>query len=316
MGDTDQSASNPIEAEGNEQPEPSGAEADTSAPLLKKEDDSADSGKGTTFNHTGIVYDPDDGLDFESSMAKAMVPMVFIFLGLGWVAFTLMDDMDALDGLYMTFITITTVGYGDFSPQQDGTKIFFIFWIFFGLSVVATGLAMMVDHLVSMVGWSSSRRFLIEIVLFFMFVGGGALWVCMIEEFSFIDGLYWAVCTLTTVGYGDQTLKHQSTRMFVCAYALFGTALTVTSLATMACLWVEYDHDKKVQEMIDHGLTLKMLNVIDVEKSGSIDKFEFLRYMLWKLDKVDGDTMDMIIDIFNELDIDGGGTLGPEDMKT
>ena len=41
-----------------------------------------------------------------------MLPIVLVFLGIGWIGFTLMDEMRALDGLYMTFVTITTVlGY-------------------------------------------------------------------------------------------------------------------------------------------------------------------------------------------------------------
>ena len=47
--------------------------------------------------------------------------------------------------VHLPLLTLLQVGYGDFSPQNDGTKIFFIFWIFFGLSVAATGLAMLVD---------------------------------------------------------------------------------------------------------------------------------------------------------------------------
>merc|ERR1711865_860076 len=49
---------------------------------------------------------------------------------------------------------------------------------------------------------------------------------------------------------------------------------------------------------------------------GFIDKFEFLRYMLIKLDKVDGETFDKMIAIFDKLDADGGGTLGEEDFLT
>jgi len=298
-------------------------------PLIKKDPASKALTKGQA-----VVYGEDDGLDFESNMSKLMLPIVLVFLGIGWIGFTLMDEMRALDGLYMTFVTITTVGYGDLSPDGDGTKIFFIFWIFFGLSIVATGLALIVEfstkleleeteevglyrrtmNAIDAVIGKTWRKLAMEFTVLVLFIAVGTAWVCTVEQFSFIDGLYWSVQTLTTVGYGDLDLDHDSTKVFVIVYAVFGTALTVTSLAGMACLWVEHDQAEKVQQMIDHGLTLKMINVIDIQKSGFIDKFEFLRYMLIKLDKVDGETVDKIIAIFDKLDADGGGTLGEEDF--
>jgi len=339
MGDTQDSDPNPVTAEQPDETSATNSKADASEPaqsaaespseplISKKAQDDVDE-----LETSPIVYDPDDGLDFESNMGKMMIPMMIAFLASGWVGFTLMDDMDALDGLYMTFVTITTVGYGDFSPQNDGTKIFFIFWIFFGLSVVATGLAMLVDTSTQAVDTSNAgiyrktinaidtkigktlRKLMFEILLLLLFIAGGAIWVCTVEGFPFVTGIYWAVQTLTTVGYGDLDISKDESKVFVIVYAVFGTALTVTSLAAMACLWVEYDQARKVQTMIEHGLTMKMINVIDIQKTGHIDKYEFLRYMLWKLDKVDGETMDKISNIFDALDVDGGGTLGPEDF--
>lgn len=106
--------------------------------------------------------------------------------------------------------------------------------------------------------------------------------VCTVEDFPFVTGVYWAVQTLTTVGYGDLDINKDESKVFVIVYAVFGapaayvlraltglagTALTVTSLAAMACLWVEHDQARKVQKMIEHGLTMKMINVIDIQKT-------------------------------------------------
>lgn len=37
-----------------------------------------------------------------------------------------------IDALYMSIITISTVGYGDFSPQGTGMKVFTIIYILVG----------------------------------------------------------------------------------------------------------------------------------------------------------------------------------------
>ena len=42
-----------------------------------------------------------------------------------------------VDALYFCVITLTTVGYGDFSPQTDIGKIFTVFYILLGLGLLA-----------------------------------------------------------------------------------------------------------------------------------------------------------------------------------
>jgi voltage-gated potassium channel Kch len=41
-----------------------------------------------------------------------------------------------IDAVYFSVITLTTVGYGDFSPQTDAGKIFTIFYILNGIGII------------------------------------------------------------------------------------------------------------------------------------------------------------------------------------
>jgi voltage-gated potassium channel len=41
-----------------------------------------------------------------------------------------------LDSLYFSVITLTTVGYGDFSPSTRAGNIFTMFYIFIGIGIV------------------------------------------------------------------------------------------------------------------------------------------------------------------------------------
>ena len=53
-----------------------------------------------------------------------------------------------LDALYFSAYTMTTVGYGDFTPKTDVGKIFTIFYVFAGVSIALYGLSLLVSHLV------------------------------------------------------------------------------------------------------------------------------------------------------------------------
>ena len=44
---------------------------------------------------------------------------------------------NCVDAYYFTVITLTTIGYGDFSPTTPLTKIFTTFYVFIGLGIIA-----------------------------------------------------------------------------------------------------------------------------------------------------------------------------------
>lgn len=57
-----------------------------------------------------------------------------------------LEGWDYIDALYFSVITLTTVGYGDFSPQTMGGKLFTIFYIFIGLGMILSFLHTVFDH--------------------------------------------------------------------------------------------------------------------------------------------------------------------------
>ena len=60
----------------------------------------------------------------------------FIILVIGTVVFHYLEDWSWLDSLYFSVITLTTIGYGDFSPQTDGGKVFALIYIVLGVGVI------------------------------------------------------------------------------------------------------------------------------------------------------------------------------------
>jgi voltage-gated potassium channel len=65
-----------------------------------------------------------------------VVVLIILLVVIGTIGFRFLEGWSPLESLYATIITITTVGYGDFTPQTSAGRVF---TIFFG--VVAVGVA-------------------------------------------------------------------------------------------------------------------------------------------------------------------------------
>jgi voltage-gated potassium channel len=64
----------------------------------------------------------------------------------GTVFYHFVENLRWIDGLYFSVVTLTTIGYGDFTPQTDIGKIFTIVYIFYGLGVIFAFMNMFFQH--------------------------------------------------------------------------------------------------------------------------------------------------------------------------
>lgn len=59
-----------------------------------------------------------------------------VVLSIGTVVYHYLEDWSWIDSLYFSVITLTTIGYGDISPQTDSGKLFTILYILVGLGII------------------------------------------------------------------------------------------------------------------------------------------------------------------------------------
>ena len=79
---------------------------------------------------------------------KILLILLFLLVILvtGMCGYMLLLHVSAVDALYMTVITVSTVGYGEVGVMTDAAKLFSIFIIFAGLSAVGYGVSSLVSY--------------------------------------------------------------------------------------------------------------------------------------------------------------------------
>jgi voltage-gated potassium channel Kch len=70
-------------------------------------------------------------------------------------------------------------------------------------------------------------------------IGIGAVVFHTLEGWNWLDSIYFAVETVTTVGYGDFVPKHELTRLFLIFYMLAGVATVLFALTNVARYYLE-----------------------------------------------------------------------------
>ena len=128
-------------------------------------------------------------------ITKALLLILLVFT-IGTIGFHfLLDGLTFIDSLYLTVVTLATVGYGDFSPHTNMPsggnpyiiKFFAIFIILFGMSALLYGIGVMTEYIVSGEILRERRRKRIQTLIsalggHYIICGGGETSVYMMQE--------------------------------------------------------------------------------------------------------------------------------------
>lgn len=71
---------------------------------------------------------------------------VGLILIVGTLVYHQLEGWSYLDAFYFSFITLTTIGFGDFAPQTDEGKIFTIVYITIGVGIILTFINTLYHH--------------------------------------------------------------------------------------------------------------------------------------------------------------------------
>lgn len=72
----------------------------------------------------------------EKRKIKFILYAFSLLLIIGTVGYMILSDVDFVDALYMTVITVSTVGFGEVGTTSNSSEIFSVIMIFLGVGIV------------------------------------------------------------------------------------------------------------------------------------------------------------------------------------
>ena len=78
---------------------------------------------------------------------KALPFVAALLVLTGTIFYWRFEDWTIIQALYFSVVTLTTVGFGDFTPTSAGTQIFTIIYILTGLGVLVALLSSVAQHI-------------------------------------------------------------------------------------------------------------------------------------------------------------------------
>lgn len=86
---------------------------------------------------------------FLNSKIKTIAFLVLGIIAIGTIGYMILSDYSFVDALYMTVITVTTVGFGEVKPFTTQEKVFTIFLILTSITVFGYALSTFSEYVVS-----------------------------------------------------------------------------------------------------------------------------------------------------------------------
>ncbi|KAL2944947.1 Two-pore potassium channel 1 [Bienertia sinuspersici] len=227
-----------------------------------------------------------------------------IYLIAGSLCFYLVRDQltgkktnnSIVDALYFCMVTMTTVGYGDLVPQSTLSKLLACAFVFSGMALVGTVLSQGADYLVEK---------------------QEALIVRALESRKKLQP--------------DDIMKEIETRklrykcavvaliLFILVISVLWILMSTICFAQFFLYLAELSTERRQNALVNWVLTRRVtivdLEAADMDNDGVVEAAEFVLYKLKEMGKITQNDISLVMEQFEELDVDHSGTLSVYDLQ-
>mmetsp|Transcript_108653 Transcript_108653/g.335600 ORF Transcript_108653/g.335600 Transcript_108653/m.335600 type:complete len:413 (-) Transcript_108653:46-1284(-) len=165
--------------------------------------------------------------------------------------------------------------------------------------------------------YQQNAALIITMTALAFFIILGIIFGLVVEKFSFITSLYFAVSSLSTAGL--QTVTRSTWQvLFTGLWALIGVPVYAAAVGSFANVLVgQYNtqaFDQKMEEKFSVAEVEFVEHINGIEGSDTLSRTEFLEVQVLKLGLADRDLLRSLRDQFNELDTSRSGTVNKADV--
>ena len=257
--------------------------------------------------------------------------ILFMYYFVGILYFYHQEEWDSVDCIYFITVTITGVGYGDYHPTSDPSRMFCTVYIIFGMIFIFTIateiftniyrkmekyiLDELLEEYATVISVRRKAKIFLAFFIIFTISFLGAVYFNVNEGWTFVSSLYWVICSITTVGYGDFTPLKPSSRVFSIFYLWFAVLVVTQAIFALAEFRFEQELDIEKKKTLMTKLNFQKIRNMDMDGDGTIHRSEFVLAMLMETGIISKENdVSPWEERFDAIDINKSGSLPIEEM--